>query len=365
MKKPAHRHALLKDEKPRKREKASRVAKKREMPRSTKGMSKRMRKNLRIVSKVVDEPNEDTEATTGEESETEKRGPTHKMQFTSDFSDLSSAVLSKMKDMHTQRVAKNIVTDKEISKLPSEKSYAYLGDQLASYTHGKLPREVTYLVRESNWHERLMETRPLDWSPHAFSEITNHFVSNLNQKELPSYHLNFHLPLFLHFTTSRKQESKKLLHPSRYKALQKSLFKPNAFTDGFLVPLCKDCNVNSRQALVIAGLIQSHKFPCESATRALNILTKLPYTPALAILLRCFIEKKFQFSNDAINTLAEYFLQFLSVDEKMPVLWNQLLLSFVTVFSTKLTDAQKYYLHKVASKHQHEGMTGQILSTLK
>ena len=351
-KKPQHRHALL-EVVPKRGKKSDRIAKRKS---STQEMSitKRLKKNLRIVSKVVDEDEEESELISEDESVHAEENP-----------DVEDVPMSVDESIKSAQAPQKLTSKRAPGDEQSRMSYERFANDLKDYTYGKLPREIVMLVRHPDWCDMLLDTNPLGWSAQACYEITNHFISNMDHKQLTSYHLNIHLPIFLYHTTTRKTESKKLLHPSRFRALQKSLFKPNAFVDGFLVPLSRDCDVNSRQALIIAGLIQKHKFPRDSASRAMKILADLPYTPALAILMRSFIEKRLQFGDEIIVTITNYFTRFHKHEEKMPVLWNQLLLSFVTVFGAQVPSEQKVLLRKVAWEHQHEGIISEIIQKLK
>mmetsp|Transcript_7567 Transcript_7567/g.11392 ORF Transcript_7567/g.11392 Transcript_7567/m.11392 type:complete len:350 (-) Transcript_7567:16-1065(-) len=240
-----------------------------------------------------------------------------------------------------------------------------LAPELKKFTHGKLPREITNLVKDGDWNESLQHTRILDWSPHAFLEITKLFVSNLKERDLSGFHKSVLLPIFLCHTATAHSEGKQALHQSRYQAIQKALFKPGAFLDGFLMPICTESNINSRQALIIGSILQKSRFPKEVAVTTIRMITKLPFSAATTLLLRSLIEKKYHFETEVVEELCTYFANYAASDEKMPVLWNQLFLSFVKIYASQIPTKHVLDIKRTADKHFHENISPGIHRALR
>ncbi|KNH06381.1 bystin [Perkinsela sp. CCAP 1560/4] len=345
---------------------ANKQRKARKVPNERVPQSSHTKQSMRIRTKrklVIASRETDGDAPT--EVDTERVNRTTKLSGKG-FSFYSGMMLDKLAKLEGSTSSFKNTGPKEPSAGDEFRKYAGLANELREYTHGKLPRDVTFLVRNAQWKEALSRTQPLEWSPNAFYEITKLFVSNLKENELQIYHESYLLPVFLHHTTTATHsESKKVLHQSRYKALQKALYKPNAFLYGFLIPLCKDSTVSSRQALILTSLLQKHSFPKETAAGAIRMLTEIPYSPATALLLRCLVEKKFQFGTEQIVELGEYFRKFENVEEKMPVLWHQLLLSFVKVYRSQIDTRLAAMLKRIACKNNHDSITPEIQKALK
>ena len=61
-------------------------------------------------------------------------------------------------------------------------TYKKLGVIMKTYRSGKLPKAFKVIPYVANWEELLFLSSPLQWSPHATSEATKIFASNLNTK---------------------------------------------------------------------------------------------------------------------------------------------------------------------------------------
>eukprot|EP00878_Enallax_costatus_P025405 GHUV01027180.1.p1 GENE.GHUV01027180.1~~GHUV01027180.1.p1 ORF type:complete len:358 (+),score=108.30 GHUV01027180.1:410-1483(+) len=102
--------------------------------------------------------------------------------------------------------------------------YRGVGQLLARYTTGKVPKAFKIIPNLVNWEEILQLTDPEHWSPHAMYVATKMFVSNLNARLAQRF-----LALVLLPRVRRDIAEHKRLHFALFQALKKSTYKAGAF----------------------------------------------------------------------------------------------------------------------------------------
>lgn len=103
---------------------------------------------------------------------------------------------------------------------------------LKQYRTGPLPKLVTYLPQSPNWAQLLSYMRPEEWSRQAMYRVMRVFAANLKPKQLATF-LNC---VVLTIIRDDIRDNGKM-HPVFRQTLERSLFKPAAFFQGFLFPL--------------------------------------------------------------------------------------------------------------------------------
>jgi len=238
--------------------------------------------------------------------------------------------------------------------------YKTVGRLLKNYTAGRLPKAFKVLPRLANWEELLWLTQPQEWSAHALYAATRLFASGLNEKMAQRYYYAFLLPSIIAAMENPRQDAKMKLHPMRYAAMRKALFKPAAFVKGFLIPLCEEEQTTVQCALIVGTILHKCTIPVIPASVALVKISELPFTSINAIILRALIDKRMSLPTQALDTLVGYFHKFVKDDRTLPVLWHQTLLSFLTKYGHDMLPEQYPMIRDVTHKHYHVGVTPDI-----
>ena len=121
----------------------------------------------------------------------------------------------------------------------------------------------------------------------------------------------------------------KKLNYHLYQAVKKSIYKPNAFFKGFILPLAEDANI--REVGIIGSILQKCSITVMHASAALIKLTEIDgYQIGASFFIKIFLTKSYAFPSMVIDSLVKYFSKFtegLNVDEEgnhqdMPVMWH-------------------------------------------
>eukprot|EP00759_Apiculatamorpha_spiralis_P046365 PhF_6_TR42794/c0_g1_i1/m.64752/K14797/ENP1, BYSL; essential nuclear protein 1 len=242
--------------------------------------------------------------------------------------------------------------------------YRTVGKLLKSYTIGRLPKAFKFLPQLKNWEDLLWLTKPQDWSPHALYAATRLFASGLNEKMAQRYYYAFLLPSIVTAMENPRTDSKMILHPMRYRAIRKAMFKPAAFMKGFLIPFCEEETATVQAALVIGAILHKCTVPAIPAAVALVKISEFPFSPASAIIMRAIIDKRLSLPVQAIDATVAYFHRFIKDDRELPVLWHQLMLSFLTKYGHELLPEQLPLLRDACHKHYHIQITPDVYREL-
>jgi essential nuclear protein 1 len=247
------------------------------------------------------------------------------------------------------------VLDKRIVRV-----YRTVGKLLKTYTAGRLPKAFKVLPRLQNWEDLLWLTKPHEWSAHSLYAATRLFASGLNEKMAQRYYYAFLLPSVTAAMETPRSEAKMILHPMRYNAVKKALFKPAAFIKGFLIPMCEDDGVTVQQALVIGTILHKCTIPAIPAAVALVKIAQMPFSPTRAVIMRSIVDKRLSLPFQAVDAMVKYFYDSLKDDRTMPVLWHQCLLTFLTKYGHEMVSQQFTQIRDVCHKHYHIGVTPDI-----
>ena len=233
--------------------------------------------------------------------------------------------------------------------------YGAVGDMLAHYRSGKLPKAVKMLPHIKNWEELLWITRPDMWSPHGTYMLTRVFVSNLNDK-LAQRFLN--LVLLEKCREDIRVNNKLNYH--LYMALKKALFKPGAFYKGILLPLAQSGTCTLREATIIGSVLAKVSIPGTHSAAALLRLIDMPYSGSTSLFIKTLLNKKYSFPMRVIDSLVEHFMSFESETRVLPVIWHQSLLVFAQRYNHVLDNDQCELLKGLVRTHNHHQITMEV-----
>jgi essential nuclear protein 1 len=149
--------------------------------------------------------------------------------------------------------------------------YTQVGEYLASYTSGKVPKAFKIIPNLKNWEEILLLTNPDKWTPQAYFVATRLFASNLNEKMAQRFFNTVLLPKI-----REDIELHKKLNFHLYGSIKKAIYKPAAFFRGLLLPLAADCT--AREAMILASILSKISIPVLHASVALLKLASMPYS---------------------------------------------------------------------------------------
>ncbi|CAJ0586527.1 unnamed protein product, partial [Mesorhabditis spiculigera] len=238
--------------------------------------------------------------------------------------------------------------------------YQQVGQVLAKYRSGKLPKAFKYICSMENWEQLLYLTEPDNWSAASIYQATVIFSSNLNPASCQRFYHHVLLPRL----RDDIDEYKKLSFPL-YQALVKSLYKPGAFFKGLIMPLCESGTCTLREAIIFCSIIQKFTIPIFHSAAALIMIAEMEYSGANSLFLRTLIDKKYALPLRCIKVLVDHFARFKSNTEPLPVLWHQSLLSFVQRYKLDLTEAQKKDIYSLVQAQFHYMITPEIRRELQ
>ncbi|KAL9979229.1 hypothetical protein ACROYT_G016860 [Oculina patagonica] len=277
------------------------------------------------------------------------------------------------KDTPARRTLADVIMDKirdkktEIESQMSERSTAPqmderlvqvfkgVGQILAKYRSGKLPKAFKVIPSLTNWEDVLYLTEPDKWSAAAMFQATRIFVSNLNAKMAQRF---FNLVLLPRVRDDIAEY--KRLNYHLYMSLKKALFKPAAFFKGILLPLCETRTCTLREAIIVGSLISKTSIPVLHSSAAMLKIAEMDYSGANSIFLRQFFDKKYALPYRVIDAVVYHFLRFLSDQRTLPVLWHQSLLTFVQRYKEDVSSEQKDALMELCRVHVHSQITPEV-----
>lgn len=254
-------------------------------------------------------------------------------------------------------------------------AYEKIGQVLATYTHGKLPKLFKVLPTLNNWEDVLFVTQPENWTPHAVYEATKLFVSNLPSNQAQKF---VESVLLERFRSSIEDAEDHSLNYHIYRALRKSLYKPAAFFKGFLFPLV-DSYCSVREATIAASVLAKVSVPVLHSSVALNQLVQRDFKPATTVFIRVLIEKKYALPYQTLDELVFYFMRFRNAaqqqlsdsmdiegidskkeEPKLPVVWHKAFLAFAQRYKNDITDDQRDFLLETCRQRFHHAIGPEI-----
>jgi essential nuclear protein 1 len=275
---------------------------------------------------------------------------------------LADIILQKIEEKESEQQRKQQNEDRTndndtMIQLPPKvvEVYTDIGRILSRYTSGKLPKAFKVIPSLSNWEEVLYLTRPDHWTPQAMYAATRIFASNLN----PKMATKFYSLVLLDAVRNDIYQQKKLNY-HYYMALKKSIYKPQSFFKGILLPLCQE-NCTLREAAIVASVLQRVSIPVHHSAVAIHKLAlQQEYSGATSIFIKTLLNKKYSLPAPVIGSLVRHFAFFLDTDQLLPVLWHQALLVFVQRYKNEIQDEARESIRRVIKKHYHPKITTEI-----
>uniref|UniRef100_A0A383VD46 Bystin n=1 Tax=Tetradesmus obliquus TaxID=3088 RepID=A0A383VD46_TETOB len=238
--------------------------------------------------------------------------------------------------------------------------YRGVGQLLARYTNGKVPKAFKIIPNLLNWEEVLQLTDPEHWSPHAMYVATKMFVSNLNARMAQRF-----LALVLLPRVRRDIAQHRRLHFALFQALKKATYKAGAFYKGLLLPLCASRTCSLREAVIFSSVLRRASLPVLHSAAALLRLAGLEYCGTTSFFIRVLLDKKYALPYKVVDALSAHFLAFEGEARVMPVVWHQGLLCFVTRYKHQLTAADRDGLLRLTAKQHHHLVSPEVVRELE
>jgi hypothetical protein len=115
-----------------------------------------------------------------------------------------------------------------------------------------------------------------------------------------------------------------------------------------------------KEARVISAIATRVRLPRDHANAFIIRLCTAEITTPRTIFLSKMIEKGQALAIQAIDAIVAYFLAFLAINEKQPLLWHRALFDFVKRYATDVTLEQRDALVPLVRMHPHAYFTGEI-----
>lgn len=232
--------------------------------------------------------------------------------------------------------------------------YTQVGDYLAHYTSGKIPKPFKIIPSLKNWEHVLYLTNPEKWTANAMYYATKMFASNLNPKMAQRFY-----NLVLYPRVRDDIQVHKRLNYHLYASLKKAIYKPSAFFRGFVLPLAQE-ECTAREALILSSVLQKVTIPAVHSAVALLKMAQMEYSGPVVLFMKTLLNKKYSLPHRVIDQLVEYFHNFEKDERRLPVCWHQALLTFVQRYKAQFTTKQKAALKAVLRKQVHASLTPEI-----
>lgn len=315
----------------------------------------------------IEEEEEDYEVEDQDVELFEKYFSTNKSGQTFNLGDKILSLIQEKEDLKATQAANPGYTENAVLLPPKViAAYQKIGQILASYTHGKLPKLFKVLPTLKNWEDVLYVTDPEKWTPHATYEATKLFVSNLQTNDAQRF---VEKVLLEKFRTSIEDSDKHTLDYHIYRAIRKSLYKPGAFFKGFLLPLV-DNHCTVREATIAASVLAKVSVPVLHSSVALTHLVQRDFKPAATVFIRVLIEKKYALPYQTLDELVFYFMRFRQAAQEemgvtdelppLPVVWHKAFLAFAQRYKNDITDDQRDFLLETVRQRFHHAIGPEI-----
>ncbi|KAJ1642025.1 snoRNA-binding rRNA-processing protein [Coemansia erecta] len=274
---------------------------------------------------------------------------------------LADLIMAKIKQHESAKLARESGADEGDRAVPAGLDpkivdvYTKIGEFLARYKSGPVPKAFKIIPSIRNWEEILYLTAPENWTPQATYQAARLFVSNMKPKQAQKF-LNL---IVLDRVRDDIADNKKLNY-HLYMTLKKSLYKPAAFFKGILFPLCDSGTCTLREAVIIGSVLVKVSVPMLHSAAALYQLAEMEYSGPTSVFIRILIDKKYALPYKVVDSLVFHFLRFKQEKRELPVLWHQSFLVFVQRYKADLTPEQKDALLSVLKVQYHEGISEEI-----
>jgi essential nuclear protein 1 len=198
-------------------------------------------------------------------------------------------------------------------------------------------------------------TRPDEWSPAACYAATRLLASNLHAKDVVRFYSDVLLPRVLQDISENKK-----LNYHLYRALQKAVYKPDAFNKGILFPLCQAGGCTLREATVIGSVLSRVSIPMLHSAAALLYIAEQPYALSNSVFIHSLLDKKYSLPYRVIDALVAHFTRMKSEQRTLPLVWHISLLTFARRYKTEMESHQKDDLKLLMRVQTHPKVTPEI-----
>ncbi len=110
----------------------------------------------------------------------------------------------------------------------------------------------------------------------------------------------------------------------------------------------------------MAGVLAKNAIPVLHSAVALLKLSQMSYSGTNALLMKTIINKKYSLPHKVIDALIRYFMTFLKDSRQMPLIWHQLLLTFVQRYKNELKPKQINAIKALTRAQAHHAVSVEI-----
>lgn len=271
---------------------------------------------------------------------------------------LADIILNKIREKEEEDARKAAIAadpvkaerDRKIAEV-----YGLVGNIMSRYKSGKVPKAFKLIAKQRNWEDLLYLTRPDEWSAATVYVATRILASNLSGKQVVKFYEDILLPRCLEDISEHKK-----LNYHLYRALEKAVYKPDAFNKGILFSVCEDRGCTLRQATIIGSVISKVSIPMLHSAAALLYICQLPYSPPNSIIITALLEKKYALPYRVLDAVTDSFVKMKGDSRPLPLSWHLCLLSFSQRYKMELTVEQKDKLKLLMRMHNHHSVTCEI-----
>jgi hypothetical protein len=110
----------------------------------------------------------------------------------------------------------------------------------------------------------------------------------------------------------------------------------------------------------MAGILAKNAIPVLHSAVALLKLSQMGYSGVNALMMKTIINKKYSLPHKVIDALIRYFMTFLKDSRQMPLVWHQLLLTFVQRYKHELKPKQINAVKALTRAQPHHAVSVEI-----
>ena len=140
------------------------------------------------------------------------------------------------------------------------------------------------------------------------------------------------------------------------------MYKPAAWIKGILINICNEGDCTLKEASIVGSVLSKMSVPLLHASVALVKLCEIEYSGPTSYFIKILLNKKFSLPLRVIDAVSEHFLRFTMDDRKMPVLWHQALLTFISLYGKQARTRHDF--RELLRAHQHASITPEIRAAL-
>ena len=219
-------------------------------------------------------------------------------------------------------------------------------------------------------------SNPANWTPHAVEKGTQIFICA--QREVAQAYLEN--VLLERFRDDVRESQKVNVHI--FKAVEKALYRADAFFMGFLFPLVFSGTCTVKEAKVVSSVLKRNRIPAIPAAVALEKMCEVAAEEASQtnelgsasnMFIRALIEKRYALPYQVVDSLVFHFLRMRSADpaairpgdskeevdskagvrSRLPIVWHEAFQLFAELYKNDITEDQRDFLLDLLQSHGH------------